>query len=110
MGTTMLKAYARTATTQDEQAAALLWLFGSPIRMCMLRTLLEREGTITVDELAGECSRRQPTISNHLRYFEAKGFVAGRKDGNYMYYTVYRERIRDAIAVLNNLLDINKEN
>ena len=57
-----------------------------PARLQMLVSL--REGERTVTELVEETGLGQANVSKHLQLLHALGFVARRKEGLFVYYTL----------------------
>jgi DNA-binding transcriptional ArsR family regulator len=62
---------------------------GEPARLQLLASLREREKT--VNELVTETGLGQANVSKHLRLLHALGFVARRKDGPFVRYTLADE-------------------
>ncbi|MCM2258514.1 MAG: metalloregulator ArsR/SmtB family transcription factor [Vicinamibacteria bacterium] len=70
-----------------------------PVRLRLLSALMERERT--VGELAEMCGKRQPNVSQQLAALAHAGLVAGRKEGQRVYYRIadpYIARICGAVC------------
>jgi len=67
-----------------ELIAARFRAIGDPARVGLLGLL--RGGERTVSELTSRCGLPQPSVSKHLRQLCAHGFVARRRDGQFVYY------------------------
>ena len=67
-----------------ELIAARFRAMGDPARVGLLGIL--RGGERTVSELTSLCGFPQPSVSKHLRQLCAHGFVARRRDGQFVYY------------------------
>ena len=57
-----------------------------PARLHILNCL--RSGEMTVTELAAETGLGQANVSRHLQLLHSSNFVARRKDGLFVYYTL----------------------
>lgn len=57
-----------------------------PARLQILNSM--REGELTVSELVEATGLGQANVSKHLQLLHALGFVARRKDGLYVYYSL----------------------
>jgi DNA-binding transcriptional ArsR family regulator len=51
-----------------------------------IMALLDQEGSVTVQQLAGRLPSSQQNISKHLQTLYGVGMVMRRKDGNHVYY------------------------
>jgi ArsR family transcriptional regulator len=61
-------------------------VLAEPARLDILNVL--RGGELTVTELVAETGLGQANVSKHLRLLHAHGFVARRKEGVSVYYSV----------------------
>ena len=59
---------------------------GEPARLAILNAL--RDGEKTVSELMGETGLGQANVSKHLQQLHALGFVARRKEGLFVHYSI----------------------
>lgn len=91
-------------TTTERNDARTLWLFSHPMRIRIIRLLLDNPDRLMVQDLARLSGLAQPTVSHHLRYFEAHNLVACRRAGLKSFYSVRPEKIREAQAVLGAML------
>ena len=57
-----------------------------PARLQILTCL--REGEMVVTDLVAKTGLGQANVSKHLQLLHAKGFVARRKDGLFVYYSL----------------------
>lgn len=67
---------------------------GDETRLRILRLLAERDRYLT--ELAAELELSKPTVSHHLAQLRSAGLVTWNEQGNLTYYTLRRDRIREA--------------
>jgi len=66
-------------------------VLSEPTRIKLLDRL--REGEATVLELTEPTGTTPQNVSKHLRVLQRAGIVAGRKQGNYVYYRVTDESV-----------------
>lgn len=79
--------------------AARFKALGDPGRLAILAAL--QDGEKGVSELVEITGRTQPNVSQHVAALARVGFVAGRREGNRVFYRVsdpYVARICDAIC------------
>jgi ArsR family transcriptional regulator len=69
--------------------ARLLAVLGDPIRLRLVRLLLQRE--LCVCELVDALQMPQYKISRHLRRLRAMGLVEARRRGRWMHYRIGRQ-------------------
>lgn len=90
-------------------AAALLKALADPTRLQILDVLAQHDRLVCVCDLEGIVGLpdpqtgqrpRQPTISHHLKVLRVAGLVDYEKRGQWAYYSVCRERLAEAQAVL----------
>jgi DNA-binding transcriptional ArsR family regulator len=73
----------------DEQLVEIAEKFkalSEPSRLAVLRRLME--GEAAVGEIADEIGQSQPNVSRHLGGLKRAGFVAGRREGQSIYYSI----------------------
>ena len=71
-------------TARHEIRAELLKAVAHPARLMMVDALAEGEKCVCeLQELVGSA---MPTVSQHLAKMKSAGIVAGRRDGNRIYY------------------------
>lgn len=74
-----------------EQVAHRFRALGEPARLRILNAL--RTSELTVGELGERTSLNQANLSKHLQLLHALGFVARRKDGLFVYYSLMGEDV-----------------
>jgi len=74
----------------DGQLAAMAKALGHPLRVRIIRLLLERQACMTGD-LVAELPVAQSTVSEHLRILREAGLVQGEIEGPRTSYCVNRE-------------------
>lgn len=72
-----------------EMVAARFRILGEPMRLKLLRTLLE--GEKTVSELIAQTEGTQANISKHLALLTQAGILRRRKEGLHVYYSIADE-------------------
>ena len=85
---------------QDEELAGLAWALAHPIRVRIVRILLQRQSCICGD-IVGELPLAQSTVSQHLRILKGIGIIQGKIDGPKVHYSVAPEvlnRLKSLIA------------
>ena len=79
--------------------AARFKALGDPGRLAILAAL--QSGEMGVSDLVEATGRSQPNVSQHLGALSRAGFVAARREGNRVFYSVsdpYVERICAAVC------------
>ena len=87
---------------QDEELANLAWALAHPVRVRIVRILLERE-TCICGEIVHEIPLAQSTVSQHLKILKESGIVQGEIDGPKVCYCVAPialQRLKKLIADL----------
>ena len=69
-----------------------------PARLQILHCL--RSGEMTVTELVEEAGLGQANVSKHLQLLHAMGFVARRKEGLFVYYTLADRSVFELCEVM----------
>jgi ArsR family transcriptional regulator, arsenate/arsenite/antimonite-responsive transcriptional repressor len=72
---------------RDEELAKLAWALAHPVRVRIVRILLERE-TCICGEIVDEIPLAQSTVSQHLKILKESGIVQGEIDGPKVCYCV----------------------
>lgn len=90
------------ADGDDEAVAALAWAVAHPVRVRILRILLER-GSCVCGELVDELPLAQSTVSQHLKVLKQAGLVVGEVDGPRVCYCAAPERLAELAARLGAL-------
>ncbi len=73
-------------TASAERASEFLKMLGHPYRLLILCQLLD--GERSVGDLAGRLGVRESTASQHLALLRRDGLVAGRRDGQTIWYSI----------------------
>ena len=71
---------------QLEEIAEKFKALSEPSRLAVLRRLMA--GEAAVGEIAEDIGQSQPNVSRHLGGLKRAGFVAGRRDGQSIYYSI----------------------
>ncbi len=102
----------RLTDERAKSAAELLKALADPARLQILDILSQRTGQVCVCDLEGVVGLpdpasgqrpRQSTISHHLKVLRDAGLVGYQKRGLWAYYFVQRERLAEAIELLERL-------
>lgn len=80
-------------------AAELLKVLAHPVRLCIVRGLIENGGC-NVTYMQSCLNAPQSTISQHLQKLRAAGIVEGKRNGLEIFYKVCNEKVPDLIKVL----------
>jgi DNA-binding transcriptional ArsR family regulator len=88
-----------------DEAVAVLKAVGSPNRLMLICQLLE--GERSVNELAEALGLAQSVVSQHLSLLRRDGVVAGRREGQSIYYDISDERVRALMAKLFELFCVD---
>jgi DNA-binding transcriptional ArsR family regulator len=80
------------------EASAFLRSLGHRHRLLILCALLG--GEMSVGDLAGFLGIRDSTVSQHLALLRREGIVAGRREGQVIWYRIASDPARRLIAVL----------
>ncbi len=75
---------------------------GDPTRVRILQLLLERERSVS--ELVEETGVLQGRLSSHLACLRWCGFVASRRQGRQVFYSISDSRIPDLLALAEQFL------
>lgn len=103
----------RLADSEAQAAALLLKALADPARLQILDVLGQHDGLVCVCDLEGVVGLpdpqtgqrpKQPTISHHLKVLRMAGLVDYQKQGQWAYYSVRRERLAEAQALIVMLL------
>lgn len=84
-----------------DEAVAVLKALGSTNRLMLLCQMLE--GERSVNELADALGLAQSVVSQHLSLLRRDGLVAGRRDGQSIYYAISDERVH---ALMDRLFEL----
>lgn len=86
-------------TKQYEIHAEMLKVLAHPVRLCMVRGLMEH-GECNVSYMQQCMDSPQSTISQHIQKLKAAGIIEGRRDGLEIYYSVCSDLARKIITAL----------
>ena len=89
----------------DIVTADLFQVLASPIRLGVVRLLLDRDRT--VGDLIGEMGIAQPRLSNHLACLRNCGLVRTRRQGNFIYYAIADPRVVEIVRMGEDLAALN---
>ncbi|HEX6508059.1 MAG TPA: metalloregulator ArsR/SmtB family transcription factor [Chloroflexota bacterium] len=81
----------------EEATADFFAVLSSPIRLAVLRLLLDGERCVT--ELVDALGIAQPRLSNHLACLRTCGFVTVRRQGTFLYYALADARLADLLRL-----------
>jgi DNA-binding transcriptional ArsR family regulator len=84
-----------------DEAVAVLKALGSRNRLLLLCQLVE--GEHSVNELADRLELPQSVVSQHLSLLRRDGLVAGRREGQSIYYGISDHRAKALMAKLFDL-------
>ncbi|MEG0378233.1 MAG: metalloregulator ArsR/SmtB family transcription factor [Eubacterium sp.] len=84
---------------ENEAAAELLKALAHPVRLCMVRGLLEK-GRNNVSYMEFCLDLSQSGISQHLSKLKAAGVVKGTREGNEIYYELCNEQVKEIVKLL----------
>ena len=88
------------STPDDSELATLARGLGHPLRVTILRTLLE-VGDCLCGDLVAAIPRAQSTVSQHLKILKETGLVKGEVDGPRVCYCANREAVTRFRELLN---------
>lgn len=86
---------------QFNETAELLKAIAHPVRLCIIRGLLEK-GKCNVTTMKNCLDIPQPTVSRHLQVLKNSGIIKGERKGLEINYTVCNEKISEIIKILLN--------
>ncbi len=81
-----------------EEAVSVLKALGSTNRLMLVCQLLD--GERSVGDLADALGLAQSVVSQHLSVLRRDGLVAGRREGQSIYYAIRDERVHALMARL----------
>lgn len=84
-----------------EEKAQLLKSIAHPIRLCIVRGLLEEAGS-NVSYIQNCLDMPQSTVSQHLAKLKAAGIVEGNRSGTEVNYYVINEDVKNIVKYLFN--------
>ncbi|MCF7927213.1 MAG: metalloregulator ArsR/SmtB family transcription factor [Candidatus Izimaplasma sp.] len=91
----------------DNEIVDFLKVMADPNRLEIIELLLKGEtcGCTLIDKLPIS----QPTLSYHLKTITKSGLAKPKRDGNWIKYTVNRDKIDELIKYLEQLRDMEAE-
>jgi ArsR family transcriptional regulator len=84
-----------------EESAELLKAIAHPVRLCIIRGLLEK-GVCNVTTMQGCLGIPQPTVSRHLQVLKGLGIIEGERNGLEIKYRITNQKIVKLIHILLN--------
>lgn len=90
-----------------QQIADCLKVLGEPTRLKILALLRTRD--LCVCEFVPLFGISQPAISQHLRRLKETGFVTERRKGQWVFYSLNRDRLDAVGLALNQLPDVSSQ-
>lgn len=86
---------------QLTEGAKILKALSHPVRLCIVRNLIDNPGTIV--SVMQEClDIPQSTLSQHLIKLKDKGILEGEQDGVKVHYYVINQEAIDIVKILFN--------
>ncbi|MBU3137109.1 metalloregulator ArsR/SmtB family transcription factor [Clostridium gasigenes] len=84
---------------QYEEVAELLKVLAHPIRLCIVRGLLD-VGACNVSKMQSCLGVPQSTISQHLQKLKSVGIITGERNGLEVFYKISDDRVEAIIKAL----------
>ncbi len=81
------------------EKAALLKALSNPVRLCIVRELLQRD-SCNVSSMQNCLKLSQSTVSQHLGRLRDMGIISGERRGTEVHYRVANREAADIIRVL----------
>lgn len=85
--------------TQYNHIAELLKALSHPVRICIVRNLLEK-GECNVSFMQSCLDTPQSTVSQHLAKLKGAGIIEARREGLEVFYRVSSKKAADIIKIL----------
>lgn len=82
------------------EKAELLKVLAHPVRLCIVKGLLENGGCCNVTYMQNCLNAPQSTVSKHLQKLKAAGIIEGKRDGLMVNYKICNEKIKELLSVL----------
>jgi DNA-binding transcriptional ArsR family regulator len=102
---TSVETGAPVLTDSDIITADLFQVLASPIRLGVVRLLLDGERSVA--DLLSAMNIAQPRLSNHLACLRNCGLVRTRRQGNFIYYAVADPRVVEIVRMGEALAALN---
>ena len=87
-----------------ENIAELLKVIAHPVRLCIIRGLIENEGC-NVSHMQECLGLAQSTVSQHLQKLRTYGIIEGQRIGSEIFYKVCDEK---AASIVKAIMQIDK--
>ena len=81
------------------EKAALLKALSNPVRLCIVRELLQRDAC-NVSSMQNCLQLSQSTVSQHLGRLRDLGIITGERKGTEVHYSISSEEAADVVRVL----------
>ncbi len=81
------------------EAAELLKGLAHPVRLCIVKGLLEK-GECNVTNMHSCMDAPQSTVSQHIQKLKSAGIIEGRRNGLEIYYHIKNEKLIELIKLL----------
>ena len=107
MTETRLAVPSGSAESREHSTAELFQVLASPIRLSVVRLLMD--GERTVSELMVALDIAQSRLSNHLACLRNCGVVQTRREGNFIYYAIADPRVTDIVRIGEELAAANAQ-
>lgn len=87
-------------TEEIEEMAELLKAISHPVRLCIVRGLLDH--SCNVSKIKDCMSLPQSTVSKHVGILRGKGIIKGYRNGSEVIYKLVNDDVKRIVTVLNN--------
>ena len=84
------------------EKAELLKVLAHPVRLCIVKGLLENGGCCNVTYMQNCLNAPQSTVSQHLQKLKTAGIIEGTRDGLVVNYKICNPKVKSLISVLFN--------
>jgi ArsR family transcriptional regulator, arsenate/arsenite/antimonite-responsive transcriptional repressor len=95
---------AASAVPRDEAVAGVAKALGHPVRIHVVRLLIEKQSCIGCD-IVDEVGLAQSTVSEHLRILKAAGIITGEIERPRVCYSLNPESLKPLAALLGAVLE-----
>lgn len=73
-------------------------------------SLLRREGTLPVNEIAAHFEISLPALSEHLKILRNAGLISSRKEKQFVYYTLNTSVFEDLASWITDMINKKEDN
>lgn len=84
---------------QYNEAAELLKVMAHPVRLCIVKGLLEK-GECNVTNMHSCMEAPQSTVSQHIQKLKSAGIIEGRRNGLEIFYHIKNEKMKELMKLL----------